>query len=131
MSAQRSMLKGNAKAQSEPIKARVDPSIELALTGFIFATLFVALTVWPFGNRAFWVVFWALMILIPIVIAILYVQGRRTRSRVQRMKDQINTNREEYQEWHNEHVFREKRELCNASRLRPRQQSGPDCIFAH
>lgn len=108
VTAQKSMLRTQAKAQNEPIKSRADPSIELALTGFIYATLFVARTVWPFGNKAFWIVFWTITVLVPMIVFVLYIQGRRARSRVQSKKERINDGREKYQNWHNKHVLGDK-----------------------
>lgn len=108
MATQLHMLECSAKAQNEPIKAHIDFSIEVGLAGFVFATFFVARTVWPFSDRTFWTVFWIFTVVIPIIMAFLYVQTRGTRSRVKSKKDKITNNREAYQKWHNKHVLGDK-----------------------
>lgn len=93
------------KTSNETAKSRIDPTIDLVLYGFIFATLLVLRTQWPFSEVFYWIGLAVFAVIAVVVSTRGYCEAKLARQALEHKREKIVESREKYQKWRDTEVL--------------------------
>jgi hypothetical protein len=102
----KALVDQSQEIQAQQKKATLDFWADMALYGFALATLFVARTIWPFGNAWYAEMLFSFALLACILLLVGYRHTQKVRAKLEKKHERIQAERAKYQEWHNREVFR-------------------------
>lgn len=86
-------------------KARIDPTIDIVLYGFILATLLILRTQWPFSDAFYWVGLASFGVVAIFLLLKGYYDTKLTAQALEQKQNEIRDAREKYQRWHDREIL--------------------------
>ncbi len=106
LTASKELLDQNSESQKQIWRASIDFWADLVLFGFMFATIIIARTIWPFTELNYWIVLTTFVVLAAFTLTFGYYKTREHRLKLEYKHEKLAENRLRYQDWHNREVLK-------------------------